>query len=117
MTANLGPPFRGPALIIKHVFEPIATGLILGLLLYTPECHGWSWNSEIAVVIGGCSGIGKAVAVLDTQDALQHENPLALATSSAVHARHGGEEQRPHRDGGERRLVPNELGQCRLSSD
>jgi short-subunit dehydrogenase len=42
--------------------------------------HGWNWSSEIAVVTGGCSGIGKAiaetltshgirVAVLDVQDA------------------------------------------------
>ncbi|KAI8942916.1 hypothetical protein NX059_000955 [Plenodomus lindquistii] len=42
--------------------------------------HGWDWRSEIAVVTGGCSGIGKAiaealtlhgirVAVLDVQDA------------------------------------------------
>ncbi|EUC49325.1 hypothetical protein COCMIDRAFT_1974 [Bipolaris oryzae ATCC 44560] len=42
--------------------------------------HGWNWSSEIAVVTGGCSGIGKAVAealtshgirvaVLDIQDA------------------------------------------------
>lgn len=41
---------------------------------------GWNWNSEVAVVTGGCSGIGKAiaealashgirVAILDVQDA------------------------------------------------
>ena len=133
MTAILELPLRGLALIVKYTFEPIVTGPILGLLLYTPEptwrrtlestflshindlhtpksilgilaeeCvvsktkgelnswatnnwqiragHGWNWTSEIAVVTGGCSGIGKAVAealtsygicvaVLDVQDA------------------------------------------------
>ncbi|KAF1938166.1 short-chain dehydrogenase/reductase 2 [Clathrospora elynae] len=133
MPALVDLPLRGLALIAKCAFEPMVTGPLLGLLLYTPEQkwknaleatslshiidlrnlirilgflaavgvirktnaalnawatnnwqihagHGWNWLSEIAVVTGGCSGIGKAiaealtshgirVAVLDVQDA------------------------------------------------
>ncbi|KAK8120202.1 Dehydrogenase RED2 [Apiospora kogelbergensis] len=133
MPALMDLPLRGLACIAKCAFEPMVTGPVLGLLLYTPEqtwnqaleatsltqiidprnlvrilgflaavgvirksnaalnawatnnwqiCagHGWNWSSEIAVVTGGCSGIGRAisealtlhgirVAVLDVQDA------------------------------------------------
>lgn len=69
--------------------------------------HGWDWSSEIAVVTGGCSGIGKAiaealnshgvhVAVLDVQDAPESfasndlltyfrcdiSNPIAIAETA-----------------------------------
>ncbi|KAK7913917.1 hypothetical protein PG985_011620 [Apiospora marii] len=135
MPALVDLPLRGLALVAKWAFEPIVTGPVLGLLLYTPEQtwvnaleaasvsrivdlqtltrilgllatlgvirktnaalnawatnnwqiragQGWNWPSEIAVVTGGCSGIGKAiaealasheirVAVLDVQDAPQ----------------------------------------------
>ncbi|KAK7994510.1 hypothetical protein PG991_016098 [Apiospora marii] len=133
MPALVDLPLSGLALVVKWAFEPVVTGSVLGLLLYTPEQtwvnaleaasasrivdlqtltrilgflatvgvirktnaalnawatnnwqiragQSWNWPSEIAVVTGGCSGIGKAiaealashgvrVAVLDVQDA------------------------------------------------
>ncbi|KAI1675968.1 hypothetical protein KJE20_14451, partial [Pyrenophora tritici-repentis] len=53
--------------------------------------HGWEWRSEIAVVTGGCSGIGRAiaealtlhgirVAVLDVQNAPEAFTSNALLT-------------------------------------
>ncbi|EOA83401.1 putative secondary metabolism biosynthetic enzyme [Exserohilum turcicum] len=153
-------PLQGLALLARCAFEPIVTGPLFGLLLYTPgkawenaseatsfstvvdirnlirtlgilvavgvirktnallnawatnswqiqAGHGWNWSSEIAVVTGGCSGIGKAiaealashrirVAVLDVQDAPETfksnelltyfrcdiSNPIAIAETS-----------------------------------
>ncbi|RAR00979.1 NAD(P)-binding protein [Stemphylium lycopersici] len=133
MSTLLETSLGGLAFVAKYAFEPMVTGPLLGLLLYTPEQtwrdtleatplsqildprnvirtlgflaaaglikkanaalnawatnawqihagRGWNWPSEIAVVTGGCSGIGKAiaealtshgirVAVLDVQDA------------------------------------------------
>ncbi|KAG9195734.1 hypothetical protein G6011_00855 [Alternaria panax] len=142
MAALMELPLKGLGLIAKCAFQPIITGPMLGLLLYTPEQtwkdafeatplshvigphslirilgilvavgairktnaalnawatnnwqiragHGWNWSSEIAVVTGGCSGIGKAiaealtshgirVAVLDVQDAPETFTPNEL---------------------------------------
>ncbi|KAL1795484.1 hypothetical protein ACET3X_005708 [Alternaria dauci] len=143
MPALLEVPLKGLALLAKCAFQPIITGPIFGLLLYTPEqtwqdaleatsfsriidppnlirllgflvtvgvtrkinaalnawatnnwqiCagSGWNWSSEIAVVTGGCSGIGRAiaealtshgirVAVLDVQGA-----PSAFASNNLL---------------------------------